>query len=292
MAHVPGQVVTIQQDEWGTTCETHPDREAVKRICSEADSFGAEYMNFCQECWDSYQQGLKEKEEDPDQWETCKCGNREPSLISYRDYEEGMHGPVYEHCSKCHEKMNARIAKELEDERDYPYPDHYNADDFIDMHEFDEPEPHYEDVVKEELQTIVDYLKREYDLEFVIKDRASKKTGSPDLSIVLEVKGKKVYQRINKRFKSFMERGLDNGLVDVKELKEAICGTADDIEVSILNRRISDRKIEGSKRIPALSMGELIQLARDKKRVKHKVAKEFITPVYAIEIILAKVYWP
>ena len=285
MAHVPGQVVTIQQDEWGTTCETHPDREAVKRICSEADSFGAEYMNFCQECWDNYQQGLKEKEEDPEQWDTCpECKKKTPRLISYRDMDEGMHGPVYEHCGECHSKMNARIAEE-----DAMY-DTYEDDYVEDVCDY-EPEPHYEDVVKEELQTIVDYLKREYDLEFVIKDRVSKKTGSPDLSIVLEVKGKKVYQRINKRFKSFMERGLDNGLVDVKELKEAICGTADDIEVTILNRRISDRKIEGSKRTPALSMGELIRLAQDKKRVKHKVAKEFITPVYAIEIILAKVYW-
>lgn len=285
MAHVPGQVVTIQQDEWGTTCETHPDREAVKRICSEADSFGAEYMNFCQECWDNYQQGLKEKEEDPEQWDTCReCKKKAPRLISYRDMDEGMHGPVYEHCEECHSKMNARIAEE---DAFYDNDDYYEPELDIEY----EPEPHYEDVVKEELQTIVDYLKREYDLEFVIKDRVSKKTGSPDLSIVLEVKGKKVYQRINKRFKSFMERGLDNGLVDVKELKEAICGTADDIEVTILNRHISDRKIEGSKRTPALSMGELIQLARDKKRVKHKVAKEFITPVYAIEIILAKVYW-
>lgn len=287
MAHLPGQVVTIQQDEWGTTCETHPDREAVKRICSEADSFGAEYMNFCQECWDNYQQGLKEKEEDPEQWDTCtECKKKAPRLISYRDMDEGMHGPVYEHCGECHSKMNARIAEE--DAMYDTYEDDYEPELDIEY----EPEPHYEDVVKEELQTIVDYLKREYDLEFVIKDRVSKKTGSPDLSIVLEVKGKKVYQRINKRFKSFMERGLDNGLVDVKELKEAICGTADDIEVSILNRRISDRKIEGSKRTPTLSMGELIRLAQDKKRIKRKVAKEFITPVYAIEIILVKVYWP
>lgn len=286
MAHVPGQVVTIQQDEWGTTCETHPDREAVKRICSEADSFGAEYMNFCQECWDNYQQGLKEKEEDPEQWDTCpECKKKAPRLISYRDMDEGMHGPVYEHCGECHSKMNARIAEE--DAMYDTYEDDYEPEPYIEYG----PEPHYEDVVKEELQTIVDYLKREYDLEFVIKDRVSKKTGSPDLSIVLEVKGKKVYQRINKRFKSFMERGLDNGLVDVKELKEAICGTADDIEVSILNRRISDRKIEGSKRTPVLSMGELIRLAQDKKCIKNKLSKEFVTPIYSIELMFCKVYW-
>ena len=26
--------------------------------------------------------------------------------------DEGMHGPVYEHCGDCHSKMNARIAEE------------------------------------------------------------------------------------------------------------------------------------------------------------------------------------
>lgn len=285
MAHVPGQVVALKDDAWGTTCEEHPDVPAIKRICSEADSFGAEYMNFCQPCWDNYQQGLKEKEEDPEQWDTCtECEKKAPRLISYRDMDEGMHGPVYEHCEECHSKMNARIAEEeayYDDDSDY----------YIEVDCDYQPDPHYEDVVKEELQTIVDYLKREYDLEFVIKDRVSKKTGSPNLSIVLEVKGKKAYQRINKRFKSFMERGLDNGLVDVKELKEAICGTADDIDVTILNRRISDRKIEGSKRNPALSMGELIRLAQDKKRVKYKLSKEFVTPIYSIELMFCKVYW-
>ena len=83
MAHVPGQVVSVQEDEWGTDCENHSDRKAVKRICSEADSFGAEYMNFCRECWDNYQQGLKEKEEDPEQWDTCpECKKAAPRLIS------------------------------------------------------------------------------------------------------------------------------------------------------------------------------------------------------------------
>ena len=285
MAHVPGQVVALKDDAWGTTCEEHPDVPAIKRICSEADSFGAEYMNFCQPCWDSYQQGLKEKEEDPEQWDTCtECKKKAPRLISYRDMDEGMHGPVYEHCEECHSKMNARIAEEeayYDDDSDY----------YIEVDCDYQPDPHYEDVVKEELQTIVDYLKREYDLEFVIKDRDSKKTGSPNLSIVLEVKGKKAYQRINKRFKSFMERGLDNGLVDVKELKDAICGTADDIDVTILNRRISDREIEGSKRTPALSMGELIRLTQDKKRIKNKLSKEFVTPIYSIELMFCKVYW-
>ena len=285
MAHLPGQTMSVQEDEWGTDCENHSDRKAVKRICSEADSFGAEYMNFCQECWDNYQQGLKEKEEDPEQWDTCSaCKKKAPRLISYRDMDEGMHGPVYEHCEECHSKMNARIAEE-----EAYYNDDYDYDPGPDCDY--EPEPHYSDVGESELQVLIDYLKSEYNLPFVIKKTTSKKTGKEELSIILEVADGRAFKRINKCFDSFKYIDLDNNLINVNSLKEAMCGTADDIEVTILNRRISDRKIEGSKRTPALSIGELIQLARDKKRVKRKVAKEFITPVYAIEIILAKVYW-
>ena len=284
MAHLPGQTMSVQEDEWGTDCENHSDRKAVKRICSEADSFGAEYMNFCQECWDNYQQGLKEKEEDPEQWDTCpECKKKAPRLISYRDMDEGMHGPVYEHCEECHSKMNARIAEEEA---------YYNDDDYDPGPDCDyEPEPHYSDVGESELQVLIGYLKSEYNLPFVIKKTTSKKTGKEELSIILEVADGRAFKRINKCFDSFKYIDLANNLINVNSLKEAMCGTADDIEVTILNRRISDRKIEGSKRTPALSIGELIQLARDKKRVKRKVAKEFITPVYAIEIILAKVYW-
>ncbi len=286
MTHVPGQVVSVQEDEWGTDCENHSDRKAVKRICSEVDSFGAEYMNFCQECWDNYQQSLKEKEEDPEQWDTCpECKKAAPRLISYRDMDEGMHGPVYEHCSDCHSKMNARIAEE----------DAYYDNDGDDYYDSEpecgyKPEPHYEDVVKEELQIIADYLKREYNLAFAIKEHTSRK-GKPDLSIVLEMKGKKAYQRANARFRSFMTRDLDNGLIDVAELKQAICGTADDIEINISNRRISDRKIEGSKRTPQLTFVELVKMGQEGKRPKNKLTKEYITPVYCIELMFCKVYW-
>lgn len=286
MAHVPGQIVAIKDDAWGLNCETHSDRLAVKRICSEADSFGAEYMNFCQECWDKYQQGLKEKEEDPEQWDSCpECNNKAPRLISYRDMDEGMHGPVYEHCSDCHSKMNARIAEENS---------FYDDDDDDYYHEPEceyEPEPHYEDLVESEFKIVADYLNREYKLPFTIKKKEIKKTGGMELSLVLEVKGVKAYKRVNKIFQNFVTVGMDNGLIDVTELKDAICGTADDIDVSILNRRTSDRKIEGSKRTPALSIGRLVELARKKERLKNKLSKEFITPVYTIELLLAKVHW-
>ena len=225
MAHVPGQVVALKDDAWGTTCEEHPDVPAIKRICSEADSFGAEYMNFCQPCWDNYQQGLKEKEEDPEQWDTCtECKKKAPRLISYRDMDEGMHGPVYEHCEECHSKMNARIAEE-----EAYYNDDYDYDPGPDCDY--EPEPHYSDVGESELQVLIDYLKSEYNLPFVIKKTTSKKTGKEELSIILEVADGRAFKRINKCFDSFKYIDLDNNLINVNSLKEAMCGTADDIEV-------------------------------------------------------------
>ena len=65
-AHLPRQSVSIQDDEWGTFCYTHHHIKATHRICSEADSFGAEYYNMCDECWDEYQAAIKAKLEDPE----------------------------------------------------------------------------------------------------------------------------------------------------------------------------------------------------------------------------------
>ena len=33
-----------------TKCDTHPDRDAIRRIQGETDSFGCEYIDMCQEC--------------------------------------------------------------------------------------------------------------------------------------------------------------------------------------------------------------------------------------------------
>lgn len=42
----------------GATCDDHPDRPAVHRVQGETDSFGCEYIDWCQECYDKYQQYL------------------------------------------------------------------------------------------------------------------------------------------------------------------------------------------------------------------------------------------
>mgnify|MGYP003560087988 FL=1 len=114
-AHLPRQSVSIQDDEWGTFCYTHHHIKATHRICSEADSFGAEYYNMCDECWDEYQAAIKAKLEDPEQWESCpKCRNHVPRLTSYRDPDEGMCGPVYEACPDCVSKFWKSFEDECE----------------------------------------------------------------------------------------------------------------------------------------------------------------------------------
>lgn len=60
-AHLPGQSVSIHDDEWGTFCYTHHDIKATHRICSEADSFGAEYYNMCDQCWNEHQAAIQAK---------------------------------------------------------------------------------------------------------------------------------------------------------------------------------------------------------------------------------------
>ena len=114
-AHLPGQSVSIQNDEWGTFCYTHHDVKATHRICSEADSFGAESWNMCDQCWDERQKAIKAKNEDPEQWDSCrKCRKKVPRLSSYRDPDEGMHGPVYEACPDCVSKFWKRYQEECE----------------------------------------------------------------------------------------------------------------------------------------------------------------------------------
>ncbi|MCO9048778.1 hypothetical protein [Acinetobacter sp. UC24323] len=113
IAPLPNRFVCVEDDEWGTKCDRHHDREAVSRICVEADSFGAEYSNMCQECLDEYKAHKKQKLNDPSQWEQCpRCKTLIPELSSYRDPDEGSHGPVYQRCSDCVSKFWKRWEEE------------------------------------------------------------------------------------------------------------------------------------------------------------------------------------
>lgn len=270
MAHLPGQTVSVQNDEWGTKCDEHPEVDAIKRICTESDSFGSEYANLCQACVDEHEQAIKEKESDPSQWERCKCGNKEPRLISYRDMEEGMHGPVYEHCSKCHEKMNAAIAEELEEYETYQA----DVDDFVET--FND-EPHYEDMYPDELKSICKDINEEWKLPFVVDEK----------ELRLVVKGNKEYNRINKRFQSFIDSETDNGLFTHASCKGC------DVEINFSSKRTSDRKIEYRKAQKPKDIFQFAKLVREGgyKKPRRNTTKHFIKPVYTLTISLHKVYY-
>ena len=116
MAHVSGPCSTLpgncsHEVPVGTMCDDHPDRPAVRRVQGETDSFGAEYSDMCQECYDDYKNNRQ------DYIGTCDwCDATDTKLIPHRDYEEGMSGRVYYVCSECIHREYERLKEELDDD--------------------------------------------------------------------------------------------------------------------------------------------------------------------------------
>lgn len=96
----------------GAKCDAHHDRDAVANIQGETDSFGAEYILMCQECYDEYKEEAKKPHISDCDW----CGAKQIAVRPRRDYDEGMNGPVYYACQGCIDRDNARIEDELSDD--------------------------------------------------------------------------------------------------------------------------------------------------------------------------------
>lgn len=108
MAHVSGPCSTLPGSGHdvppGTMCDDHPDRPAVARVQGETDSFGAEYIDMCQECLDEHRAN---KADPANSLGTCEwCGTKGVRVRPRRDYDEGMCGRVYDVCDDC-------VAKEI-----------------------------------------------------------------------------------------------------------------------------------------------------------------------------------
>lgn len=108
-------------DEWGNTCSNHEHstRPGYHRYLVEQDSFGSEYANHCWSCDERSKGYTLVTELCPQLWETCRCGNKQPSLVSYRDPDEGSNGPVYERCDACHKRFWDNWYRENEADDDY-----------------------------------------------------------------------------------------------------------------------------------------------------------------------------
>lgn len=82
----------------GTKCDEHQDRDAVRRVQGETDSFGCEYSDMCQECHDEY---VRESNLADYSGKCNWCGKHVELLVPHRDIEEGSFGRVYEVCKPC-----------------------------------------------------------------------------------------------------------------------------------------------------------------------------------------------
>lgn len=115
MAHVSGPTSRLPGSRHplpaGAMCDDHPDRPAVARIQGETDSFGAEYLDLCQECVDQLQAGEAEGATGRCDW----CANSATDLAHHRDLDEGMSGPVYRVCVCCRRAEVERLRAEFDE---------------------------------------------------------------------------------------------------------------------------------------------------------------------------------
>lgn len=93
----------------GMTCDTegHEDLPAVKRVQGETDSFGCEYIDMCQECYDKHLAYVPEDQ-------TCDRCHTFGQCSPRRDPDEGMSGPVYYLCQACRRRDAQRDQEEYE----------------------------------------------------------------------------------------------------------------------------------------------------------------------------------
>lgn len=124
MADVTGPISTLpgasHQVPEGTKCDNHADREAVARIQGETDSFGSEMHDLCQECLDADRAWERSPEAAEERKGKCDwCKDEAADLRVARDYEEGLHGPVYRVCGACISHRDADLRAEMASYDDY-----------------------------------------------------------------------------------------------------------------------------------------------------------------------------
>jgi hypothetical protein len=122
VSSMPGSVHHLPE---GATCDEHPLRRALKRVQGETDSFGCEYVDMCEECFNAFR--TYEAEERKRLKYCCWCKQEKMGVRPHRDMDEGMSGPLYDVCGDCITAENMRAAEELEESG---YFDRYYADSF------------------------------------------------------------------------------------------------------------------------------------------------------------------
>lgn len=124
MAYYPGQFVSIDvsiSQGYGNTCydcecEGHIDVPAITVLVGSVDSYGSEFYPMCKKHKDSYivHRDQKMEEELKNPTGCCDWCNTSNVVVSpRRDFEEGSSGRLYDVCSKCIDKENKAIQREL-----------------------------------------------------------------------------------------------------------------------------------------------------------------------------------
>jgi hypothetical protein len=114
---VSGMPGSFHRVPLGMECDDHPGTLAVKRMQGETDSFGCEYVDMCQVCYDTHKaMSLAYVHIGVCDW----CKTPEVELRKRRDTDEGMAGRLYDVCDSCISKDNQRAVEEMEhnDSRD------------------------------------------------------------------------------------------------------------------------------------------------------------------------------
>jgi hypothetical protein len=112
MADVTGPVSTlpgsVRGADGGSMCDDHPKRKAFRRVQGETDSFGAEFHDLCEECFNEFMKHAKEALCGRCDW----CKSESNTLRHMRDYEEGACGPIYQVCQPCRRDYFAQLNEE------------------------------------------------------------------------------------------------------------------------------------------------------------------------------------
>ena len=236
---LPGQRATVDEN---SMCDKHPEKVATNKLCVEADSFGEEYVNMCDHCWGEHEAALKRHESDPTQWEHCgECGKAAPHMVHYRDFEEGMNGPVYSHCPDCHQKYNNRIAAEYAGEDD---DDDYSdsSDDYYHDTgpEEEEENQSFENLTEEDMKKAIAYFNSKFGLEFKVTTSGR---GVQRLHAIII--GAFKYKKFVRKLKDFKEAHVQGGWL-VGELHEEIIRRGDEISIDVSHGRTNGLPIKGS----------------------------------------------
>jgi len=89
-------------------CEHHPDRPSVVTVTGETDSFGSEYLYFCEPCFQKHSSAVEKYYAIKRHCDRCSSF---AILSCFSDPED--HGICSDICDRCRSKINEGYAEEL-----------------------------------------------------------------------------------------------------------------------------------------------------------------------------------